>query len=52
MELRRLDLQMNLVKNKDISSLIDKMTKVKNHKSCNFVKNRPECLWPLLLWIK
>ena len=49
MELLRLDLQMNLVKNKEISSLIDKMTKVRNHKTCNFAQNRPEHLWPLLL---
>ena len=49
MELLKLNLQINLVKNKEISSLINKMTKVRNHKTCNFVQNRPECLWPLLL---
>ena len=49
MELLTLDLQINLVKNKEISSLIYKMTKVGNHKTCNFVQNKPECLWPLLL---
>ena len=48
MELLRLDLQMNLVNNKEISSLIDIMTKVRNHKTCNFVQHKPERLWPLL----
>ena len=52
MGLLRLVLQMNLVKNKEISSFINKMTKLRNHKTCNFVQNKPERLWPLLLLIK
>ena len=49
MELLRLVLQTNLVKNNEISSFINKMTKVGNHKTCNFVQNKPEHLWPLVL---
>ena len=49
MELLRLVLQTNLVNYKEISSFINKMTKVRNHKTCNFVQNKPEHLWPWLL---
>ena len=42
-------LQMNFVKNNEIPRFIDKMNKVGNHKTCNFVQNRPEHLWPLLI---
>ena len=38
MELFKIVLQMNLVKNKEISSFINKMTKVGNHKTCNLYK--------------
>ena len=49
MELLRLALQTNFVKNSEISSFTGEMTKVRNHKTCNFVQNKPERLWPLLL---
>ena len=49
MGLLRLVLQMNLVKNKEISSFTNKTIEVRNHKTCNFLQNKHEHLWPLLL---
>ena len=46
MELLRLALQTNFVKNSEISSFTGEMTKVRNYKTCNFVQNRPNVCGP------
>ena len=35
-----------------MTSFTNIMTNVGNHKSRDFVKNKPKHLWPLLIWIK
>ena len=43
---------MNFVKINEIPSFTGEMNRVRNHKTCNFVQNKPKCLWPLQIWIK
>ena len=52
MDLFKGALQTNFSYIDKFTDLTNKMNKVGNHKSSNFVQNKPEHLWPLLLWIK
>ena len=45
-------LQMNFYYINKFTGLTNKINKVGNHKNSNFVQNKLERLWPLLLWIK
>ena len=48
-ELFRTALQTNSTQINEFTCFTNKMTKVSNYKTCNFVQNKPEHLWPLLL---
>ena len=52
LELSGTALQMTFDYINKFTCLTNKMTKVENHKTSNFVQNEPERLWPLLIWIK
>ena len=49
LELSGTALQMTFDYINKFTCLTNKMTKVENHKTSNFVQNEPEHLWPLLI---